>query len=206
MRFTCVAVTVTAPLPVYPVPEVPSRAMTTSSTLTTRATTGVIAVPPAVPPSAVVTSSRKPNASTLSEDPPVSAAPSSAPARTALPSMTCRATDAPMPVADPTSALPEAFARSRSLLCAEIVTAPPVRVAEAPGCSSASVVLCRMLMARAPAMPTLVDLLAPARAVAVTSCSHSRNSWSAAGAAGKWSPVPIVAPVCRIHWCWSFRL
>ena len=208
IRLTWVAATATAPetVEVTPAPAVPMRAMTWSSLLITRATTGVTAVPPAVPPSARVSMSRNPLATTLRSVPPVSVAPSATSARTVDGTSTWIATEAPTPVALPTSALPLALAKSRSLLRAEIVVAAVAKVAEEPASRTASVVFVTTLRARAPAMPTSSALLAPARAVAEISCSKRRNSWSVAGVVGKASPSVTVAAPWTIHSAEPLRL
>ena len=168
----CVAVTVTAPLAVRLVPEMPRRAVTELSLSSTSATAGVMAVPPSVPASTVVSTVRIPEAVTVIVVPLVSPspAPSSASARTTVGIRMLSATTAPMPTALPTSALPLAFAVSFSSLTALRVRAPPVSVTFAPLATTASVWWATMLRASAPAMPTEDDLLAPAYASALMTC------------------------------------
>jgi len=72
------------------------------------------------------------------------------------------ATEAPTPVAEPTSALDVALAWSNEFARAVSEAPAVVRVAEAPEFSRAAVCSVMMLMARAPAMPTEVALPTPA--------------------------------------------
>src|SRR5438270_10148161 len=108
------------------------------------------------------------------------------------------ATAAPTPTESPTSALPEAFDRSRSLLRLLIVRSPVDIDTDAPEGTKASVLLLTMLMETAPATPTDVDALAPASASASISCSSRRKIWSAVGEVGRLTPWPN-GPATEFH-------
>ena len=173
----------------------PSLAVTCSWLLSSSPTAGVIAgLSPLVlvPASTSVTIWRRPAASMSTLWPPLSATPFSTSDRTVFAAASLkmlRATAAPTPTASPTSALPDALERSRSLLRLLSVRSPVMlSVTEAPVATTASVRFFTMLSERAPATPTDVESPAPASASASISCSSSRKTWSALGGAGSSTP------------------
>ncbi len=120
------AITITAPVAVRGVPEVPRRAVVTLFSTTT-ATAGAMALPPLAPAlTTVVTGWAKPEpAIMVTLLPPTSATPSSTSARVMLGISTSTATEAPMPeLEEPPVAFAAALTVSSWMLPATRVTSP----------------------------------------------------------------------------------
>lgn len=130
------------------------RAVTVSSLLTRRATTGVTAVPPAEPASAAVSQHRSLRALIVTSAPPERITPSSISARVCVGTRMLRAIEAPTPTSPP-SALAAALAVSFPLWVAVRLMSPlPASMLVVLPSTTARVWTSTMLMARAPATPT----------------------------------------------------
>jgi hypothetical protein len=166
-----IAVIATAPVSVGAGPD-PSRAVTASSRLMRRATTGVTAVPPSEPPFASVRQQRSLVALMVRSSPVARTTPFSTSARVSDGWRKLNATEAPTPLFSP-SALAVARAMSLSEWMATTVMSPApalmVVVPVVPALITAAVSTSTMLSARAPATPMSV-LPAPDFAVASNSC------------------------------------
>src|SRR5688572_10296942 len=192
------AVTRTAPDGVQAVGEDPIRAMTASPLLKRSATTGVIALPPSVPPSASVVQQRRLVALTVTLLPPIIVTPSWISARVSVGLYLLTATEAPRPNFSP-SPFAFAFAELFSAWLAVIWTSPVPALTVLPVRIRARVLTVIALMASAPAKP---KFSAPDPEVALASSVCTRSPGGPRIAAPRSRPilvtvalVPMIASV-----------
>ena len=159
-----------------------------------RATTGVMATPPAEPASAVVVVLCVAAASSVTWPGAVSCAPSCSSACTRLPS-TLTATDAPMPTLPPAATLAScgvADAVASVWPLADSATAPCPASTLAPSCTSARLDVSTRFSASEPARPTAL-LPAPEVAFASVVCTRSDPS-----PAASLMPALRLSPLARM--------